>query len=67
MLLIIAMYGTIQMLTKSVLAIYYHFAWLFSDCRCFRKMLYPDRAQRVDKLWARLNKEYREATRGINF
>lgn len=58
-LIVIAMYGTVQMLTKSVLAIYYHFKWLFTDCRCFRKTLYPDRAEKVDKFWDRINKEYR--------
>jgi len=58
-LVIIAVYGTLQMFTKSMLAVYYHFSWLFSDCRCFRKMLYPDRAQRVDRLWEKLNKEYK--------
>lgn len=64
-LVIIAIYGTSQMFLKSVLAIYYHLKWLFTDCRCCRKVLYPDRAQRVNKLWEKLNTEYREATRGM--
>jgi len=57
-LIVIAVYGTTQMLIKSMLAIYYHFKWLFTDCRCCRNPLFPDRPQRVDKLWSRLNAEY---------
>jgi hypothetical protein len=40
-LIIIAFYGTTQMLLKCLLAIYYHIKWCLTDCRCLRKTLYP--------------------------
>lgn len=47
-LIIIAIYGTAQMLVKSCLAIYYHFKWCFTDCRCRdKKPMYEDRLEHV--------------------
>lgn len=58
-LIIIAIYGTTQMFLKAMLAIYYHFKWCFTDCRCLRKTLYPDRKDRVERLWNYMNDRYR--------
>ena len=59
-LIIIAFYGTIQMFLKAVLAIYYHFKWCCTDCRCLRQTLFPDRKDKVDRLWEYMNRRYRE-------
>lgn len=62
-LIIIAFYGTSQMLLKSLLAIYYHIKWCFTDCRCLRKTLYPDRIQKVEEFWKKINNDYLYAIR----
>lgn len=67
MLIIIAIYGTSQMFVKSMLAIYNHFKWCFSDCRCLRKTLYPDRLEKVQRFWAKINQEYRDAIKDSNY
>lgn len=38
-LIIIAIYGTSQLLIKSLLAIFHHIKWVLTDCRCLRKPL----------------------------
>jgi hypothetical protein len=58
-LIIIAIYGTAQMFIKSMLAIFYHFRWMLTDCRCLRKPLYPERAEKVNQFWDKINDEYR--------
>lgn len=60
-LIIIAIYGTVQLFIKAVLAIFYHFKWLLFDCRCCNDILYPDRLQKVKNLWKNLDLRYREA------
>jgi hypothetical protein len=67
MLVFIAFYGTSQMFIKAVLAIYYHFKWCFTDCRCLRKTLFPDRLEKVQKFWVKINEEYREAIKDSAF
>lgn len=58
-LIFIAMYGTAQMIVKAGLAIYYHFKWMITDCRCLnRKPMYEDRIPQVTRLWQKLNQEY---------
>lgn len=58
-LIIIAMYGTAQMLTKALLAIYYHIKWMITDCRCLNdKMMYEGRVKLVNELWAKLKSDY---------
>lgn len=58
-LIVIAIYGTTQMLIKALLAIYYHFKWMITDCRCLNdKPMYEDRVPYVDKLWEKLNHDY---------
>ena len=60
-LIIIAVYGTVQMLVRCVLAIYYHLKWCFTDCRCLNKRpMYEDRLDHVQRLWRKLNAEYLE-------
>lgn len=64
-LIIIAMYGTSQMFIKSVLAIYYHFKWMFTDCRCLnQKPMYEDRLPHVNRLWSKLNQDYNKLVNG---
>lgn len=58
-LIIIAIYGTAQMFLKASLAIYYHLKWCLTDCTCLRKQLYPDRRERVERLWNHVNEKYR--------
>jgi hypothetical protein len=58
-LIIIAIYGTVQLFIKAVLAIFYHFKWLFFDCRCCNGILYPDRLQKVKNLWRTLDERYK--------
>jgi hypothetical protein len=60
-LVIIAIYGTVQIFLKSILAIYYHMKWVFSDCRCCRKPLFPERLNKVNDLWKKLNNDYMNA------
>lgn len=67
MLIIIAIYGTSQMFIKSTLAIYYHLKWCFTDCRCLRKTLYPDRLDKVERFWQKINQEYRDAIKEASF
>jgi hypothetical protein len=55
------------MFIKAVLAIYYHFKWCFTDCRCLRKTLFPDRLEKVQKFWVKINEEYREAIKDSAF
>jgi hypothetical protein len=50
-----------------MLAIYYHFKWCFTDCRCLRKTLYPDRLEKVQRFWAKINQEYRDAVKDSNY
>jgi len=66
-LIIIAIYGTAQMFTKAVLAIFYHFRWCITDCRCWNiKPMYEDRLVHVNRLWKKLNDDYLNLQTGNN-
>lgn len=53
------------MFIKSVLAIYYHFKWMFTDCRCLnQKPMYEDRLPHVNRLWSKLNQDYNKLVNG---
>lgn len=49
-LVAIAVYGTIFMMVKSVLAIYHHFKWLFTKC-CTKLTDDKSRKDIIDKYW----------------
>ena len=58
-LIVIAMYGTAQMMVKAGLAIYYHFKWCITDCRCWnQKPMYEDRLEHVERFWKKINDDY---------
>ena len=66
-LIFIAFYGTIQMTTKACLAIFYHWRWMLTDCRCFNsKAMFEDRAPLVNQLWRQMNDDYLALTAGAN-
>ena len=53
------MYGTAQMATKAVLAIYFHFKWMVTDCRCWtQKPMFEDRLEYVNQFWRKTNEDY---------
>ena len=59
MLIIIAFYGTIQMFIKACLAIYYHWQWMLTDCRCWSdKPMYEDRVPHVNRYWKKMTDDY---------
>lgn len=50
-----------------MLAIYYHLKWCFTDCRCLRKPLYVDRAEKVNDFWRASNEAYLREIPQIEF
>ncbi len=54
-LIIIAIYGTSQLLIKSLLAIYHHFKWMLTSCRCLGKKLAEGRIDLVNRYWSASN------------
>ena len=63
MLVLIAYYGTIQMFTKGVLAVWYHWKWMITDCRCWNdKPMYEDRIPHVERFWNKINQDYLTVT-----
>lgn len=60
-LIIIAIYGTSQLLIKSLLAIFHHLKWLITECRCLRKPLAGQgRDTLVKNFWTNSNDSYRK-------
>lgn len=64
-LIIIAIYGTSQLLIKSLLAIFHHFKWMLTDCRCLRKPLAEGRDTIVNNYWKHTNEEYRKERKDL--
>lgn len=54
----IAIYGTLQMFVKLVLAIWHHVGWML--CNCCRVSMEPERRVEVENVWRRLKDDYRE-------
>ena len=52
-LVIIAIYGTVQMFLKLILAYFHHFKWMFTNC-CRGKME-EGRVEKVERAWKELN------------
>jgi len=50
-LIAIAIYSTLQLFVKGMLAVYHHFKWVLTDCRCLTGMKYPGRPDLVRTLW----------------
>ena len=59
MLIIIGFCGTIQFFIKACLAIYYHWQWMLTDCRCWSdKPMYEDRVPHVNRYWKKMTDDY---------
>jgi hypothetical protein len=65
-LIIIAFYGTSQLLIKSLLAIFHHIKWVLTNCRCLREPLGKGRDVFVNDYWNHSNELYREERKDLN-
>lgn len=54
-LIIIAIYGTSQFLIRSLLAIFHHFKWWLTSCKCLKKRLGEGRIELVNSYWKQSN------------
>lgn len=57
-LIIIAIYGTSQLLIKGLLAIFHHFKWMLSCCCRNKPLAEGSRTKNVNDYWTLSNREY---------